>query len=131
MPSSRSWLVTILALLPALAALVHYFVVPLPVLVHWSAPARLDVFTAPAGAEVLLDGRRLSAPTPTYTEVIRDRRPHVIEVRKEGFQPDRRRIRYDHSESLIVSVSLQPENHPSFGPIPWRPVVPRAGRAGF
>jgi serine/threonine protein kinase len=111
----------VLALLPGIASLVHYFVIPLPVLASWSAPARLDVVSQPAGAAVLLDGRPLSAATPTYTEVARDRRPHLVEVRKDGFQAARRPIRFDGAEILSVTVSLQPEPRPSFTPMPMLP----------
>jgi serine/threonine protein kinase len=111
----------VLALLPGIASLVHYFVIPLPVLASWSAPARLDVVSRPAGAAVLLDGRPLSAATPTYTEVVRDRRPHLVEVRKDGFQAARRPIRFDQAEILSVTVSLQPEPRPSFSPMPMLP----------
>jgi serine/threonine protein kinase len=107
-----------LILLPALAAVVHYLVVPLPVLRAWGQPARLEVLSQPSGAEVYLDGHRLSAVTPTYTEVQRDRRGHQVEVRKEGFQSLRRPVRFDQSELLTVDVNLAPESRPSFRPMP-------------
>jgi hypothetical protein len=81
---------------------------PLPVLASWSAPARLDVVSLPAGAAVLLDGRPLSAPTPTYTEVTRDRRTHFVEVHKDGYEAALRPIRFDQAEILSVTISLQP-----------------------
>jgi serine/threonine protein kinase len=111
----------VLALLPGIASLVHYFVIPLPVLATWSAPARLDVVSAPAGAAVLLDGRPLSERTPTYTEVARDHETHVVEVRKDGFQSARRIIRFDRAEILSVTVSLQGDLHPSISPMPEGP----------
>jgi serine/threonine protein kinase len=107
-----------LALLPGIASLVHYFVIPLPVLASWSSPARLDVASTPPGAAVLLDGRPLSAQTPTYTEVRRDRRTHLVEVRKDGFQSAHRPIRFDNAEILTLTFTLQPENRPSFTPMP-------------
>jgi serine/threonine-protein kinase len=108
----------VLALLPGMASLVHYFVIPLPVLARWSAPARLDVGSWPADAAVLLDGRPLSARTPTYTEVARDHGVHFVEVRKDGFQSVRRSIRFDRAEILSVTVTLQAEPRPSISPMP-------------
>jgi eukaryotic-like serine/threonine-protein kinase len=108
----------VLALLPGIASLVHYFVIPLPVLVTWNAPARLDVVSQPSGGTVLLDGRPLSAPTPTYVEVKRDRREHVLEVRKAGFQSARRAIRFDRAELLGAAFNLQPGDPASAGSSP-------------
>jgi serine/threonine-protein kinase len=107
-----------LILVPALAAVIHYLVIPLPVLRAWGQPARLEVLSQPSGAEVYLDGHRLSAVTPTYTEVQRDRRAHQVELRKEGFQLSRRPVRFDQSELLTIDVNLQPESRPSFRPMP-------------
>jgi hypothetical protein len=107
-----------LILLPAVGAVVHYLVVPLPVLRAWGQPARLEVLSQPSGAEVYLDGHRLSALTPTYTEVQRDRRSHEVEVRKEGFVMFRRPVRFDQTELLTVEVNLQAESRPSFKPMP-------------
>jgi hypothetical protein len=124
----------LLILFPAMGAVVHYLVVPLPVLRAWGQPARLEVLSQPSGAEVYLDGHRLSALTPTYTEVQRDRRGHQVEVRKEGFQLSRRPVRFDQSELLTVDVTLQPESRPSFRPMPSAkpiaaPASPPTGRA--
>jgi hypothetical protein len=115
---TRAVMFATLILLPALAAVVHYLVVPLPVLRAWGQPARLEVLTQPSGAEVYLDGHRLSALTPTYTEVQRDRRGHEVEVRKDGFVLFRRPVRFDQTELLTVDVILQPESRPSFKPMP-------------
>jgi hypothetical protein len=117
-PGRGATLLFLLALLPGLASLIHYFVIPLPVLLSWSAPARLDVVSEPAGATVWLDGRQLSAPTPTYTEVSRDRRTHFVEVRRDGFQAARRPIRFDSAEILSLTFTMQPESRPSFTPMP-------------
>jgi hypothetical protein len=121
--SARSIAIFVLSLIPAVAALVHHFVIPLQVLATWNEPARLDVATQPPGAAVLLDGRPLSAPTPTYTEVRRDRLDHVVEVRKDGFQPLRRPMRFDRSEALVLTVNLLPESRPSFEPMPVSPAA--------
>ena len=119
----------LLVVLPSAGAFIHFFLVPLPVLTAWARPARLDVSTQPGGAEVYLDGRRLSALTPTYTEVRRDRRSHTIEFRKEGYQPARRPVRFDQSEQMAVTVTLQPESRPSFRPIPAAARSPGAAAA--
>jgi hypothetical protein len=107
-----------LVLLPAVGAVIHYLVVPLPVLRAWGQPARLEVLSQPSGAEVYLDGHRLSALTPTYTEVTRDRKSHAVEVHKDGFVMFRRPVRFDQTELLTVDVTLQPESRPSFRPMP-------------
>jgi hypothetical protein len=120
----------LLVVLPSAGAFVHFFLIPLPVLTTWSQPARLDVASQPGGAEVYLDGRRLSALTPTYTEIQRDRHPHMLEFRKEGFQPARRPIRFDQSEHMMVNVVLQAESRPSFRPIPGAPSRAVRGAAG-
>jgi PEGA domain-containing protein len=121
-------LFALVILVPAVAAIVHFLVVPLPVLRTWGHPARLEVLSQPSGAEVYLDGHRLSAVTPTYTEVQRDRRGHQVEVRKDGFQLLRRPVRFDQSELLTVEVTLQPESRPSFRPMPAAksPIAPTA-----
>jgi hypothetical protein len=101
----------------AVAALVHFLVVPLPVLAVWRAPARLDVRTDPSGAEVYLDGRRLSARTPTYTEVRRDRMVHALELHKDGFRPVRQLVRYDRSARIMVAVPMELNARPRVEPL--------------
>jgi len=115
---TRAVMFAVLILLPAVAAVIHYLVVPLPVLRAWGQPARLEVLSQPSGAEVYLDGHRLSALTPTYTEVQRDRRSHEVEIRKDGFVLLHRSVRFDQTELLTVDVILQPESRPSFRPMP-------------
>jgi serine/threonine-protein kinase len=127
---ARAVVFATLVIFPAAAAVIHYLVVPLPVLRAWSQPARLEVLSQPSGAEVYLDGHRLSALTPTYTEVQRDRRAHQVEIRKDGFQLSRRSLRFDQSELLTVDVSLLPESRPSFRPMPQaKPVSPATAQA--
>jgi serine/threonine-protein kinase len=115
---TRAVMFAVLILVPAVAAVIHYLVVPLPVLRAWGQPARLEVLSQPSGAEVYLDGHRLSALTPTYTEVQRDRNGHQIEIHKDGFVLLRRPVRFDQTEFLTVDVTLQPESRPSFRPMP-------------
>ena len=92
----------------AVVAVIHYLVVHMSVLAVWGQPARLEVESTPAGAEVYIDGRRLSARTPTFTEVRRDFDPHVVEVRLEGFRPERQDLRYSSTVKLAVSARLVP-----------------------
>jgi hypothetical protein len=93
--------------------------VPLHVLATWGRPARLEIRSVPAGAEVYLDGERLHALTPTYTEVRRDRGVHTIELRKEGFQRVLRACRYDRSSKLEVAITLAPSApRPALEPLP-------------
>jgi eukaryotic-like serine/threonine-protein kinase len=91
----------------------HFTVMPLNVLAVWWQPARLEIRTEPPGAEVHLDGRRLSASTPTYTEVARDRAPHVLELRRDGHRPERRTVYYDRSVDLTVFITLTPASEAS------------------
>jgi eukaryotic-like serine/threonine-protein kinase len=90
------------------ATYVHKKVIPLEVLAVWTRPARLHIRTEPRGAEVFLDQQRLSALTPTYTEVTRDRRAHVVEIRREGFTPETQSVRFDRTVALEISVKLRP-----------------------
>jgi len=104
--------------LPAAAALVHVAFAPLPLLAVWLRPARLAIVSDPSGAEVYLDGQRLAGLTPTATNIRRDRRTHILELRREGFRPSRRPVRFDLSEELSLAISLTPGSRPSFRPMP-------------
>jgi hypothetical protein len=117
----------VLILLPAVAAVVHYLVVPLPVLRAWGQPARLEVLSQPSGAEVYLDGHRLSALTPRTPRSSAIAQATRCEIRKDGFVLFRRPVRFDQTELLTVDVILQPESRPSFKPMPTaaRPAAPR------
>ncbi len=114
--------------LAAIVAGVHFGYVPLDVLAVWRRPARLEVDSVPAGAEVFIDGRRLSARTPTFTDVVRDTAPHIVEVRLEGFQTERQRIYYSKTVELDVSVPLTPAAGPEVETTAPRPGA-RARRA--
>jgi hypothetical protein len=113
----------------AVAAFVHFFFIPLQVLAVWSNPARLEIRSDPTGAEVFLDGVRLSALTPTYTEIHRDRSLHVVEVRKEGFKPAQSRFRYDQAARLEVLLTLERRARPGVEPI--APVPSAAQSSGL
>jgi hypothetical protein len=94
-------------------AAVHVAVVPLDVLAVWRQPARLSVRSDPSGAEVWLDGRRLSARTPAHTEVERDRIPHTIEVRHPGHANETTTLRFDRTVKLEVSLKMTPAPEPA------------------
>jgi hypothetical protein len=97
---------------------VHFAFMPLPVLATWGQPARFEIRSDPVGAEVYLDGQRLYALTPTYIQVRRDRRPHTLELRKEGFQAGRASYRYDRTAKLEVVVTLAASARPGLEPLP-------------
>ncbi len=110
--------VAVVAIASVLTALVHFAFMPLPVLVTWRKPARLELRSQPSGADVHLDGRRLPGVTPAFVEIRRDRRPHLVEMRKEGFHPVRRFVRFDQMEVLSFQLALPAASRPSFRPIP-------------
>jgi eukaryotic-like serine/threonine-protein kinase len=105
-------LVALLFVLAAAAVLVHMAVVPLPVAAVWFQPATLLIESQPAGAEVVLDGMKLSSSTPVRAQVRRDLAVHAVDMRKQGFLPASRAIRYDRAVDLALSVALEP------GPVP-------------
>jgi hypothetical protein len=98
--------------LAATLAMVHFAIVPLEVLAVWRVPARLEVESSPSGAEVFIDGRRLSARTPTFIDVQRDTSSHVIELRMEGFRNEQQTVSYSKTVRLAVSMRLQPVGNP-------------------
>ena len=108
-------LVMLVLVLAGLGAAAHRYFAPLPVLAVWWEPARLEIRSQPSAAEVFLDGQRLSASTPTYTDVRRDRAEHMLELRRDGFRPERLLLRYDRTVDLLVDVKLSP------APPPQRP----------
>ena len=122
---SRLGLSVLLLLLATAGAVVytHQQVVPLQVLMVWFQPARLDIRTQPSGAQVFLDGRRLSAQTPTYTEIRRNRADHVLELRRDGFRTEQIPLRYDRTVELLIDVKLAPAPPPGRQP---EPAVPSA-----
>ena len=112
-------------------AVTHYALLPLEVLAVWRIPARLEVDSTPAGAEVYIDGRRLSARTPTFTEVKRDLESHVVELRLEGFRPEQQELSYSRTVKLAVSAQLIPAVNAGLQPVreppPVDPVAPAGG----
>ncbi len=106
-------LLVLLFVLAAAAVLVHLVVVPLPVAAVWFQPATLLIESQPAGAEVVLDGMKLPTPTPVRVQVRRDLAVHAVDLRKPGFLPASRAIRYDRAIDLALTVALDPEPRPA------------------
>jgi hypothetical protein len=107
----KSWgrpLLVVAALIGAAAALVHLTVIPLPVAAVWLQPADLSITSQPPGAEIVLDGQKLTLHTPAHAQVQRDAKTHKIEIIKGGFAPTSRFLRYDREVNLTVTVSLDP-----------------------
>ncbi len=101
-------LVVLACVLAAAAVLVHLVVVPLPVAAVWLRPATLLIDSQPPGADIVLDGRKLPAPTPMRAQVRRDLAVHVVELRRDGFLPASRPVRYDRTIDLALTVRLDP-----------------------
>jgi serine/threonine protein kinase len=111
-------LVVVTSVLVGAALLVHLVLVPLQVAALWWQPATLLIETQPAGAEIVLDGKKLAAPTPAHTQVRRDLRVHVVDLNKVGFAPVSRSIRYDREVDLALTVALDPQPQPALRPTP-------------
>lgn len=103
----RALLIMVL-LVGAAAGFVHLTVVPLQVVAVWLQPAELSITSQPEGAEVVLDGQKLTVHTPGRTQVQRDLQVHKIELRKDGFAPALRTLRYDREVDLAITITLQP-----------------------
>jgi hypothetical protein len=84
----------------------------------WFRPATLLITSQPAGAEVVLDGAKLASPTPVRAQVKRDLSVHAVDLRKDGFLPASRAIRYDREVDLALTVPLDPEPRPAAPPAP-------------
>jgi hypothetical protein len=109
-------LVVLFVVLAAAAVLVHLVVVPLPVAAVWFQPATLLIESQPAGAEVVLDGAKLPSPTPVRLHVRRDLAVHAVDLRKPGFLPASRAIRYDRAIDLTLTVALESDSQPATNP---------------
>jgi hypothetical protein len=110
------------------AAAVHYFVMPLDVLLVWRNPARLSIATEPEGASVRLDGVALGSPSPTIVSVRRDLADHVIEATLPGYHPARAIARYERSVSLSALLRLK-QDPVALVPAPSPPIGAPAGPA--
>ncbi len=127
--SPRRLLPSLLGLLCMVALATHFFVVPLPVLLRWSQPAKLVVQSVPEGAQVWLDGELLPEVTPTFLNVARDRKPHVLQLQKEGFQPVVRAVRFDRSVRLTVNAHLIAAEGLHFRQLP-KEALPQGAQGG-
>ena len=108
-----AWAFLILsALLASTLFSIHIYVMPLPVAFAYFRPAFIDVTSEPHGADVFVDGKKILGNTPAVVEVQRDHQEHVVEVRKDGFEPIRQNFRYDREVRLQVSVRLIPARRP-------------------
>jgi PEGA domain len=103
----RAIFVLFILMAGAAVAALHYFVIPVDVLVAWLKPARLSIATEPDGATVRLDGVTLAAPSPTAVSVKRDLADHVIEATLPGYRPARAIARYERSLGLSFLLRLQ------------------------
>jgi hypothetical protein len=103
-------------LLAGAAAGVHFYLIPLDVLITWREPARLSIASDPGGATVLLDGVPLARPTPTTISVHRDRSEHVIDANLPGYRPARETVRYDRAVGLAFTLRL--DKDPAAAPPP-------------
>ncbi len=100
-------LIVVALLLGALTS-IHFYVMPLPVAAVYFRPAFVIVTSEPRNADVYLDGKKALGATPAVLEVRRDHQEHVVEVRKDGFGPASRTLRYDRQVALKVSLPLVP-----------------------
>jgi hypothetical protein len=119
----RSWagvLGTLFVLLVGAAAAVHFYFVPLDVLITWREPAGLSIATDPRGAKLRLDGVELAGTAPLTISVRRDRADHIIEASLSGHHDARAIIRYDQSVALSSQLRLEsapaPANQPTGTP---------------
>ena len=110
---NAAWAVLILmALLASTLFSIHVYVMPLPVAFAYFRPAFIEVTSQPSGADVYVDEKKVLGLTPAIVEVRRDHLQHLVEVRKEGFEPIRQDLRYDREVRLQVSVRLMPARRP-------------------
>jgi len=108
-----AWACAILgALVASVLFCVHVYVMPLPVAAVYFRPAFIDITSAPAGADVYVDGKKVLGTTPAVVEIQRDHLDHVIEVHKDGFEPIRHSMRYDREVRLNAAVQLEPASKP-------------------
>lgn len=110
----------------ALTLAVHFLLIPLPVLFRWGQAAKLVVQSTPQGVHVTLDGQQLPQTTPTFINVHRDRKRHVLEFSKDGYEVVSHVVHFDRTVRLMVKATLPPIAGPSFKQLPN--AVPVAGQ---
>ncbi len=108
------------------AAAVHFYFVPLDVLITWREPAALSIATDPRGAKVRLDGVELPGTAPLTASVRRDRAEHIIEASLPGYHDARALLRYD--QTVALSSQLRLEKTPEAA-VPPNSATPDAGAA--
>jgi hypothetical protein len=116
---------TLFVLLVGAAAAVHFYFVPLDVLITWREPAGLSIATDPRGAKLRLDGVELAGTAPLTISIRRDRADHIIEASLPGYHDARSIIRYD--QSVALSSQLRLESAPAAANQPT--ATPDAGAA--
>lgn len=125
-PSRHRW-AGVFGVVCALTLAVHFLLIPLPVLFRWGQTAKLVVQSTPPGVHVTLDGQQLPQTTPTFINVHRDRKRHVLEFSKDGYEVVSHIVRFDHTVRLMVKATLPPVAGPSFQHLPTPlPVVVKA-----
>ncbi|HTA21258.1 MAG TPA: serine/threonine-protein kinase [Polyangia bacterium] len=121
----RAVVVAIAAALLLVAGGVHFFVVPLDVLVVWRRPATLAIASEPAGAVAKLDGVTVGV-TPALASVRRDRADHVLQLSAPGYREARLTVRFDASVTLSARARLDKESTPTFEEMPRADAAPPA-----
>jgi serine/threonine protein kinase len=108
----RQWggMFTVVVLLLAAAGVgVHLWVIPLDVLITWREPTGLSIRTDPPGASVRVDGVAMPSSAPATVSVWRDRKEHVIEASRPGYETTRLSVRYDKAASLSFTLPMKPD----------------------
>jgi hypothetical protein len=116
----RAWRAVVIAIAAALllvAGGVHFFVVPLDVLVVWRRPATFAIASEPLGAVAKLDGVTVGV-TPAFASVRRDRADHVLQLSAPGYREARLSVRFDASVTLSARARLDKESTPTFEEMP-------------
>jgi hypothetical protein len=113
----RAVVVAVAAALLLVAGGVHFFVVPLDVLVMWRRPATFAIASEPAGAVAKLDGVTVGV-TPAVARVRRDRADHVLQLSAQGYREARLSVRFDASVTLSAHARLDKESTPTFEEMP-------------
>jgi serine/threonine protein kinase len=116
-PARHRW-AGVFGIVCALTLAVHFLVIPLPVLFRWGQAAKLVVQSTPSGVHVTLDGQQLPQTTPTFINVHRDRKRHVLEFSKDGYEVVSHVVHFDHTVRLMVKATLPPIAGPSFQQLP-------------
>ncbi len=82
---------------------------------------RLAVRTAPAGAELSLDGGPI--PNPFVGSFARDRVLHRLEARAPGRHRELRWVAFDRDSEWTIALKPEPRAHPPSLPAPPSPPI--------